>query len=731
MRKRNLSDLRMPLRLRRPALALAVCAALGTSSAGAQTSNSCVGAALPAIGAAASAADSVALAQGYLADPPGGQTACGELLAGFLLGMNSSPADTAWQARQRATELIERALRTYGDEPRLYLALAVLLHHRQSRTDALRALDRAAERAQRGEAPLSAREVAILHYTRGAIQQDFWRDWRSFGQLDAVSVGQWRCSRDEAPGLDNVSGAGSDMSWLVPVNQLCPELFAENMARYFHPRSDMNRDAQLDMEREFATAWETDTTYWAPAAALLGEYVYAADWERAEALVRRIRSRFPDDYRARLYEGLVLHETGRDSLAALAFAAVRDGVPPELGTALDDIDLLLRPEQQQALQQLDSSRQFAVRMAFWTSTDPLYLTTWNERRIEHWSRVVAAGLMFTSGTLGEIGWASFAGRAWIRYGRPRHLWELPMPAGRVVFWDYGNGPDVSFTRGFGYRSYRPTDQATQYLNALGRSSPHAYTPASIVDSVQPLDAQVVRVLGADRRPQLLVYAAWPETAGPDALAGLTLLDLLYQPVAQWRGRKPERPGIGVELKGMAPGSYALTVEVWDPANRGLHRLQDTVSTMTPRDSGLAVSDVLFVTAVSSPVGDSAASRSQLTVTPMYGTTLAKGDPLGLVWETYASTGPAEGRQRYRVSVEVQNLERRPVLTKLLRRLGGDQGRGAASRIEYESTRPVVGGQTVEWLELTSDLGIGEYRVVLTITDLTGKAVTRERMLSVR
>ena len=148
----------------------------GVSSPPPARADGCFAVALPEIGEATTRADSLALAEKYLAAPPGGDSRCGDGLAGFLLGMKSSPAEDAWRERQRAGELIERALRDYSDEPRLYLALALVLHHRQSRTDALRNLDRATDRAGSGEVPLSPRELAILHYTRGMIQQDAWRD---------------------------------------------------------------------------------------------------------------------------------------------------------------------------------------------------------------------------------------------------------------------------------------------------------------------------------------------------------------------------------------------------------------------------------------------------------------------------------------------------------------------------------------------------------------------------
>jgi len=691
----------------------------------------CLGAALPEVSQATTRADSVALAERYVAEPPGGDAQCGALLGGFLLGMTADPAEAAWRERQRASELIERAMRTYGDEPRLYVAMAILLRYRQARTDALRALERAEERQDRGAVPLSAREKAVIPFTRGMIHQDFWRDWRSFGQIDQISTGQWRCSRDQAPGMENFTSSSTDFSWLVPINQLCSDRFAENMAQHFKPRSDMNRDAWRDMQAAFRAAWDADSSFHTPAEELLAEAVYAADWVAADSLSREFAARYPDDATAHLYRGLVLHETGQDSLAALEFAAARRTTPDSLSAVLDEIRPLLRVDQQVAYDRLDSLGRREVQTAFWTSLDPLFLTTWNERRLEHTARVVAAGLLFT-GSVSDTtsAWYTTAGQAWIRYGRPIHMRELAVPGGRIAFWDFGPGPDVSFRRGTGYRGFRPTDEAIQVLNVLARSNPQTYATGTLADTIIDLDAQVVRAIGPTGRPQISVFAEWPAAATATARAGLTLLDLQYFPVAQWRGGKPTQPGITLEMNGMAAGAYSLTVEVWDTAAGRLYRLRDTVSTLAAGDSALVVSDVMLATSITAPDTGDVASRQALAVLPLYGSTLSREDTLGLVWETY---GPADAsdRRRYQVSIELLDASRQPVFARVLGGVGIGERR-PASRIEFESVRPVVDERSVEWLELASNLRIGEYRLVMRILDrTTGVEATRERMIRVR
>jgi len=704
--------------------------ALVLAPAGGPAVPSCMEAALPAIQEAATRADSIALAERYLREPPGGDQACGQMLAGFLLGMTSTPAEDDWQHRQRAGDMITAALRSAPDEARLYLALGVTLYARQSRVDATRALDRVLQRQGSG-APLTPREIGLVYYLRGMIAQDQWRDWRSYGELKATGAGQWRCSQDEAPERDNFTSSATDFTWLVPVNQLCPERFAENMATYFDSRTDMKRDALRDLETAFTEAIAADSTYIEPVEALLGEWVYLQDWDRARPVAEQLVRRLPEDYRSHLYLGLVYHETGRDSAAALEFGRSSRLMPDSVAAVINDVTGLLRPEQLTALNALDSAGQAMAVAALWSSLDPLFLTTTNERRVEHYARLAAANLMFGSTAEHEPGWHTFAGRIWVRYGRPKHIWELAGPAGRVVFWDYGRGPDVSFTRGTAYRGYRPTDEAIQVANALSRVSPQTYDASGLFDTTMTLRSQVARMLDSSGKPQLLAYGQWPDSLGEGAEAGLMLLDLAYQPVAQWRGRTADRPGLGAELNGMAVGSYSLTIEVWDHVRARLYRLRDTVSTLPIEDSTFAVSDLVLVRDVASQRGDDVTSRRDLTFTPVYGGTMRRGAPVGLVWEVYHLTGPAEGRVRYRVVLEVLDASRQAVFARVLRGVGIRGEQRPASRIAYETSRPMVNRRAVEWLELTSDLKPGDYRLVMHLIDAeSGREVVRERRLRV-
>lgn len=55
---------------------------------------------------------------------------------------------------------------------------------------------------------------------------------------------------------------------------------------------------------------------------------------------------------------------------------------------------------------------------FWNHKDPLYLTKYNERLLEHYSRVAYSNLMFSVAKQNVTGWKSDRGEIMLRYGEP-------------------------------------------------------------------------------------------------------------------------------------------------------------------------------------------------------------------------------------------------------------------------------------------------------------------------
>lgn len=86
---------------------------------------------------------------------------------------------------------------------------------------------------------------------------------------------------------------------------------------------------------------------------------------------------------------------------------------------------------------------------YWKVYDPLYITDYNERLLEHYSRVAYANLNFSVPSMNIVGWKSNQGEVILRYGEPLNRTRIRPSMGNKVnmkteVWDY-NGFTLGFT----------------------------------------------------------------------------------------------------------------------------------------------------------------------------------------------------------------------------------------------------------------------------------------------
>ena len=134
---------------------------------------------------------------------------------------------------------------------------------------------------------------------------------------------------------------------------------------------------------------------------------------------------------------------------------------------------------------------------FWKVSDPLFLTDYNERLLEHYSRVTYSNLKFSIDKLGLSGWNSDRGETVIRYGEPikRVRYRPYINAGgrtklmlKTDFWYYKDKVlgfvDETWNENYRFSSPRPGSRhvsqfpgdADFFMNDLRRTDPESYEP---------------------------------------------------------------------------------------------------------------------------------------------------------------------------------------------------------------------------------------------------------------
>ena len=129
---------------------------------------------------------------------------------------------------------------------------------------------------------------------------------------------------------------------------------------------------------------------------------------------------FPDDEEAHLYLGLLYYETSKIKEAfheyQKALVLMNDGERQDF--VYNSVKELLEPVLGDEFKNSSRSKIKQIIDYFWKFSDPLYLTDYNERLLEHYSRVAYANLRFSLKYKNEPGWKTDRGEMILRYGRP-------------------------------------------------------------------------------------------------------------------------------------------------------------------------------------------------------------------------------------------------------------------------------------------------------------------------
>ncbi len=173
-------------------------------------------------------------------------------------------------------------------------------------------------------------------------------------------------------------------------------------------------------------------------------------------LAKRLLDHAPDDKDALLFCGLGYHIQGKMNIAYSYYRRAIERMTGDERSMMESVDIIASDEQRtrmvRATAYRDTDRDnwsIDRHTRFWRSQDPLFLTEFNERKMEHYARVAYANLRFTRPFKGIDGWQTDPGMAFIKFGRY---------VGRDVFvarkaWYYGKF-SIWFENGDGLDGWR-------------------------------------------------------------------------------------------------------------------------------------------------------------------------------------------------------------------------------------------------------------------------------------
>ena len=436
---------------------------------------------------------------------------------------------------------------------------------------------------------------------------------------------------------------------------------------------------------------------------------------------------YPEDKDALLYCGLGYQGMGEWETAHEYYMRALERMSTEERALMESVDLIASQEERSVLDSIATTDTTRIgwtdnpeRARFWRKGDPLYLTSFSERRMEHYGRLAYANLRYGRRLKGKPGWQTDRGKAHIKFGPAlnRKARRLEIPGGVDSFegrfgqniqggdeeWYY-EGFSISFVNSDGLDSWRfdtrPgrtsgrytfNHQPTHYMD------PFRFSKYRIPYQVASFkDGDSVRVELAYALPKYNVSAS-------DADSGFVLENGVFVFDENWDEIYRKRSDLNLSWPELTPSGYPAADSlrnshvVFQLAFRvpsGTHHLigevrdRDRGSIGTFReergfatvDSSLAMSDLLLATQIEtgSPFPE---KRSHLNVVANPLRTYHRSEPAFIYLEVYNLKRDEYGRTAYEISYRIGRPGEEEIDPYLFvaQRLPGDGDASAAAQV---------------------------------------------------
>jgi GWxTD domain-containing protein len=593
--------------------------------------------------------------------------------------------------------------------------------------------------------------------------------WQVAEAADELGMTHWR--RYENVARRVLGSAGGPMASSSLLDSLGSDPSVPREARAFvesslHQVEGENWMGRGDYERALDLFARALTEFPDHAGARRHYYMALADrdrWDELAAVTSERAKKAVWDSPTHFARGLALHRLGRGMEAQAAFDSALALLTDNERSRLTSIARILRTDKKKGGLPSDSARYASGDLAsrigtdsvYWQLADPLALTPENEHRNEFLARVVYAELRWTQDDLDRRGADSDRGEVWIRYGPPNVRVGTGASGfdGNAETWLYDAGFSFTFNTPASFGTGRYAQNSYVRVQEMKAVQPASWANVPINRRIDSIGVQLARFRAVGDSADLVMVAEIPI----DSLLGG--LDVTRAPVdlgmGLWTGPSvvllrdstrvfvdPKDPVNAPRLRAwrerVPAGDHVYRVEALQPDGVRGARALGRVSVRG--ETGFGASDLLVAERVAAREGVATRRWRDLIVAPN-AATFRRGEPIGLVWETYGLQTSADGGAHYRVLV---TLERRfgskasafvaNVVSGVTGATGlsateNDKGRAA---LRFERSAPAA-DVALDWLMLdVGNASPGRYRVSVEITDLESKRVTTiSRMVQIR
>lgn len=212
----------------------------------------------------------------------------------------------------------------------------------------------------------------------------------------------------------------SDETFIPALIELA-ESYYQDVLKYYYRYTDTSvplsyRDYAVE-DYDFAVSYLKKALRYEPksrpAAYLLGSlYFELEDYELMRIIFEEFSEYYPHDKDVHQFLGLAYLALHKYEKASEYFQTALEAMGDE------ERQEVLNPEYL-----IKDKSEYKQNTDYWAGKDPMFLTSENERMLEHLGRFAYANLRFSVPRLNIEGWKTDRGRTYIRYGKPNYIVE--------------------------------------------------------------------------------------------------------------------------------------------------------------------------------------------------------------------------------------------------------------------------------------------------------------------
>ncbi len=459
-------------------------------------------------------------------------------------------------------------------------------------------------------------------------------------------------------------------------------------------------------------------------------YLEIQGYERMKNLFERAIRLDPNDTEAHCFTAMAYYHLGRSDLAMQFYSRALQLMTREERDVYNSIEHLLPNSERDEWVSLHAIDRAAFQQQFWKTHDPLYLTSVNERLLEHYNRVTYANLRYTVPSKGIPGWRTEKGRIFIRYGKPVVSYKV-QPDERILGgsenWQYDDF-FFHFTDDFASGHYLLDDQSLLRERSVFNERTESYSFPS--DFHFPLLAKAFQFKGTSGETRLRVYYGAnvddidPDyrTFGLDVIGDIGLF--VTNDSGQISGEKRSTVRLNdqceeedrfvdfIELDRLPPTNpiREYSIELLTRMDRKAGVVREPIVLRSYSKDELAISDVVIASRIT--------TERDLRVVPTFSSVVSRKSLVYLYFEIYHLSVNDYGNNAFRIETSFTRTDASPVWEKL--RFWKSKPKTISSAFDVAGKRR---DEKYYFALDVQDLETGQYNLTVQVTDQrTAKSV---------